>query len=626
MTDTKRILVKLENQADNVSKEILVPADGTVATLERVIYDRREFLGLNWKQFDYISQEGRRLSNLKPLNTLPLDKLFVIHLNKQLEERAIKRPRIEKSASTVTTFRHEGITSSNFVTLRSNTVKEIIRKSEEFGSVLLKQPTFTGKTSLLRLIEQQLDKDGVKVISVTLLGYQPSEESLKDYWKCKTGLSIEDFLNLTVQTYLLIDEFQMIYPANSSDVAQCYEGCDNAKTAAIHSYFHGVFKQMMLPEHNIRIICFSGYGSIRPGSIISTPFNFGYSTSNYAKLSIEEYDELIGDFIARTQIIFLRQLQTVPKSFKEQVFRVTEGHVGYTSTILHTCNSHYRRLTNETELIRFCYSSDLFTALLGMRPTPKWEALSTEEREALKLIWMKEDDILSRNPHYMMFVRRGWITTSNNERVKLVCPLSKHIFLMKMYGSLRPTGYKDQFQNLCEFMEFLLSRLSSKNFKETLSIGRSNELSESIWQAEFYRLGYPALSEGTQLSVEVQKIQQKKLKGKVDFYINSNRQWAVEFLIRGELADSRSNTSRVIEHLRRFSSTGRYSALQPQEYLVVDFRPKSKGPYQDILQVNDTYKNLWIVIYDDQEWRDLKLVMYDKEGKTSQKQKYFVHH
>jgi len=55
----------------------------------------------------------------------------------------------------------------------------------------------------------------------------------------------------------------------------------------------------------------------------------------------------------------------------------------------------------------------------------------------------------------------------------------------------------------------------------------------------------------------------------VDFYVNSDLQWMVEFLVEG---------SKLQEHLDRFAPTGRYSSIPRKHWLVVDFRVKVAVP------------------------------------------------
>lgn len=57
----------------------------------------------------------------------------------------------------------------------------------------------------------------------------------------------------------------------------------------------------------------------------------------------------------------------------------------------------------------------------------------------------------------------------------------------------------------------------------------------------------------------------------VDFYVNHDLQWMIEFLIEGRALD---------EHLARFAPGGRYSNIPRRDWLVVDFRVNAPAPAQ----------------------------------------------
>jgi hypothetical protein len=132
------------------------------------------------------------------------------------------------------------------------------------------------------------------------------------------------------------------------------------------------------------------------------------------------------------------------------------------------------------------------------------------------------------------------------------------------------------------------------------------------------------LSEDTLISVEVpakSPTGEKEKEGKVDFYIDGNREWAVEFLICGDKPDTkeRSYDTSAVEHLKRFEPSGQYESLKPRDYLLVDFRPKDS--YQaDLIMMNvgDITKvhHYWIVNYDADA---LYVTKIDQDGKCCSK-------
>jgi len=189
-----------------------------------------------------------------------------------------------------------------------------------------------------------------------------------------------------------------------------------------------------------------------------------------------------------------------------------------------------------------------------------------------------------------------------------------------MFKNLRPT--LDPYNSLSEFVWQFLCSIPRDFLSNTLSLSTkkqsTKEVLESYWQAEFYRVACALLNYNTHISVEVGKVDDVKIDGKVDFYLNGTRKWAVEFLIRGEL----SKKDNAIEHVSRFQTGGKYHALQPNQYLVVDFRPSSLGGYEDLKSTQDTQKtNLWVVVYDDKQWEHLYVTKYDETGKQTEHKK-----
>jgi len=187
----------------------------------------------------------------------------------------------------------------------------------------------------------------------------------------------------------------------------------------------------------------------------------------------------------------------------------------------------------------------------------------------------------------------------------------------------------DSYDTLSQLMYNFLSSLDSNWMQDTMSIFVADKTSilEAAWQKEFYRFASQNLCANSTVSVEVThgKIEQKEFKidGKVDFYIDGSRQWAVEFLIQGHI--TKGGVSAAEEHANRFNSS--YKNLPWKECLLVDFRPKTKI-YMDFIEsyieISEEKKipvykkrflpNYWIVVYDNTNYDKLDIFMYDKNG------------
>jgi hypothetical protein len=66
-----------------------------------------------------------------------------------------------------------------------------------------------------------------------------------------------------------------------------------------------------------------------------------------------------------------------------------------------------------------------------------------------------------------------------------------------------------------------------------------------------------------------------KIQGELDFFINGDLRWGIEFLIQGR---------KLKEHRERFIGSGKYVNLGCREYVVVDFRGNVAGAPKNIVE------------------------------------------
>lgn len=109
--------------------------------------------------------------------------------------------------------------------------------------------------------------------------------------------------------------------------------------------------------------------------------------------------------------------------------------------------------------------------------------------------------------------------------------------------------------------------------KDSLSRLVSGQPSEDLWQKEFYRAASSLIPPTHNLSAEVSRVFGEDVphrRGEVDFYVDEQLQWMVEFLVGGR---------DLLEHLHRFDRVrGRYRHIPCRDWLVVDFRLSSQPP------------------------------------------------
>jgi hypothetical protein len=258
-----------------------------------------------------------------------------------------------------------------------------------------------------------------------------------------------------------------------------------------------------------------------------------------------------------------------------------------------------------------------------------------EEKIALHQIWEDQHGLISLDEssayveYYRILARKGWLNFNENMScVEFICPLSKQMILNRLHLHLsRPP--KDNFQNLAEFFDACLVRFTPEFISESvLSLNRNGAINESKWQKEVYRIGMGLLGRSCEIGVEVSRgkveiiaddssdeeekqEKQFEIPGKIDFYINSKRQWALELLVRGDLQSKDPSLNELESHIGRF--TGQYKKLPRNEWLVVDFRPlKYKHSRSDVDPENPPKKylaNTWIVFYPE-DGKSLFVVKY----------------
>jgi len=143
-------------------------------------------------------------------------------------------------------------------------------------------------------------------------------------------------------------------------------------------------------------------------------------------------------------------------------------------------------------------------------------------------------------------VKCGYITTQDDQVYTFACPLIASFVQFFLYSRFslksQPTSLRDFIlSSLPNFRQSMLQNTKSKNV--------DMKVSEKFWQSEFYYASTKELPYGTFISSEVGYL--LNIYGTVDFLIDDNLNWAVEFLIE---------TNSPSEHLQRFNlKGGKYS-------------------------------------------------------------------
>jgi hypothetical protein len=492
-------------------------------------------------------------------------------------------------------------------------------------SVLVASTPFTGKTSLSQLLHDSLLKiDKVNSYLITFSDFRPTIKGFYQFLKEQTNIDFTSESPFAKQDYYLIfDEFQQTYPSTKEEIVSAFfrselhskinsERMSDRKNSGRRSRivstpetramdiilkdygkvinqlyydllsFHGFMKRSF-SRTNVNFVCFSSYGDQKSDAQCSTPYNFGARMDSYAYFTDSEINELLQDFLNRSQIKFSDEKESI-NLLKKFLQELTSFHVGFVASILGHINKFPNIIYSFDTLFKYLYSPKIVRLISTERASPSTFELSllTNEQklDLLKLLEYRSL-ALESSCFYLQFVKSGWLKLDyNTKNVSFPCILSEDVFYMEYYGLVRPKN--DEFNNLNEFMLKYLASLPQQFFQKTFSSAkdRPEDILEIFFCHEFYRIAYTFLRQDTFVHGQAQQIEDIGIDGKVDFVIkNGDRCWVVEFLILGDTKIG-SQLTNAEDHMNRFKT--KYGAFAKYDYLVVDFRPGKGAKFERI--------------------------------------------
>jgi len=147
-------------------------------------------------------------------------------------------------------------------------------------------------------------------------------------------------------------------------------------------------------------------------------------------------------------------------------------------------------------------------------------------------------------------------------------PLIRNCYLQHKYGTnIPPTQIKTNFD---EFLKDVFAKMDGVTLKNCRSKSKNSRLLEAAYQHEFYRAATGLLGVDGIVSCEVGALY--SIHGRIDFFINDKRNWAVELLRDGD---------RLNDHVARMAPGGKYDRLTitASNTVVIDLRgPSSPQP------------------------------------------------
>jgi hypothetical protein len=170
-------------------------------------------------------------------------------------------------------------------------------------------------------------------------------------------------------------------------------------------------------------------------------------------------------------------------------------------------------------------------------------------------------------------MRQVGLLEPDQEKLTFTSPVARRFALNWLYPN-RPTVDP---ANLESLIRTVLASLSSSKLKSTV-LPHTFPV-EAIFQSVFLDSFISATQESFLVLPEFWEEfpkeggPQKRIDGRIDFYINGELRWGVELLVNGDRLD---------DHRERFKEGGRYALLNVADYIVIDLR---SGPVTRVRQL-----------------------------------------
>ncbi|KAJ3174985.1 hypothetical protein HDU87_006519 [Geranomyces variabilis] len=178
--------------------------------------------------------------------------------------------------------------------------------------------------------------------------------------------------------------------------------------------------------------------------------------------------------------------------------------------------------------------------------------------------------------------------------LEFATPVHRRFWFREAYPSTITRNKFDDLvgSNIDTWLLLVLQTFQPQALSNPSSHGNGTNLLPLEWtfQREFWRGASMTLPIDMRVAAEVSKVMDRTTEGntRVDFWINSNLNWAVE------LVRNTGNKKDIENHLDRFRTTGGYYYnLMPSEWRVIDFRAPG------FAAANDTRDGLIIVTCDE---------------------------
>ncbi|CAG8723858.1 14412_t:CDS:2 [Gigaspora margarita] len=464
---------------------------------------------------------------------------------------------------------YEGLDLDNIdgICQRKETINRLLSDLFEKRIILVRSPPMAGKTSLAQLLEynilhsDEFNNGSRCVFRISLMwmikrGMEWTfAEGFKMLMKMEWGEFIELCRYSKFETILIIDEVQLIYkPQNEREPR--YGG----------SVFWDTLKEVNQYLSNLCIVAFASYG------------HYGAYTS-YGGHSVMD--------ISPPSILSKDNTWDVP-FLRNYVREITAFHPGLVAFTMDEIHRRFVKRSSELEfgdIFAYLKSYEFYSHLKGMRATPQITDMSDDEKSIVdKVLFKKSLEVhITSIPHNSRIIKTNVLVDigkkENRSILNFPAPLLRATYLQDRFGYVvRSTSPPKAFE---DFIKSVFAKMNPKLLQNSKGKGKDGRLFERVWQMEFYRASLQVLPDDIYPSVDVGKVFRSK--GYVDFYINDQRNWAIELLRDG---------IKLNEHRERFHEAGVYSPIlkHTKRWAIIDIRnSKMKAPEPEKRELNDIY-------------------------------------
>ncbi|CAG8557123.1 11773_t:CDS:2 [Acaulospora colombiana] len=250
------------------------------------------------------------------------------------------------------------------------------------------------------------------------------------------------------------------------------------------------------------------------------------------------------------------------------VSEITALHPGLVASTMNQIHMRFVKHTFErltfAKVFAYLKSRDFNDHFKDIRAMPKITDMLDEEKRIADTVLFKKGglEILtnaiplkSRIIKTNILVDTG-MTKAGYSTINFPAPLLRATYLQNRFGSV--TRSKSPPNSFKDFIISVFAKMSSKVLQKSLGVGNDCRLLERVWQMEFYRASMQVLPVDIYAFVDVGEIFGSV--GYLDFYINDQRNWAIELLRDGD---------KLQEHQQRFRKDGLFLNIQRSGQLLI---------------------------------------------------------